>query len=128
MIGNDLIEAIGGNVGIDLRRGDVGVPQKGLNDPQVCAPLQQMCREGVAKDVGAYPSRVDARANGGFVQHLGEATGCQVTRRPCGREQPGAFLHWLGPSGIAGDEPCLYRASRRRVEWGQPFLSALPEA
>jgi hypothetical protein len=84
-----------------------------------------MSREGVAKDVGAYPSRVDARVNGGFVKHLSEATGCQVTRRPCGREQPGAFWHWFGTGGIAGDEPCLYRASRRRVEWGQPLLSAL---
>lgn len=75
---DDLGQAVGGDVGVDLGRGDVGVAQQGLDDAQVGAALQQVGGEGVAQDMGADPGRVDAGRDRGLVQQLGEAAGRQV--------------------------------------------------
>lgn len=65
-------QPVGGDMGIDLRRRDVGVAQQGLDHPQVSAAFQQVGGEGVAQDVGADPGGVDAGVDGGLVQQLGE--------------------------------------------------------
>ena len=66
-------QAVGGDVGVDLGGGDVGVAQQGLDDAQVGAAFQQMGGEGVAQDVGADALWIDAGRHGGLVQQLGEA-------------------------------------------------------
>lgn len=48
-------EFIGQDVGIDLRRGDVGVTEKGLHNPEVRPALQQMGRVGMAERVRVDP-------------------------------------------------------------------------
>src|SRR5215204_4643400 len=49
------------DVGVDLRRGQVGVPQHHLDGAQVGAPVEQVGRERMADDVPAervaYPDR-----------------------------------------------------------------------
>jgi hypothetical protein len=57
---DDLGQAIGGDVGVDLGRGDIDMAQQGLDDAQVGAAFQQVGGEGVAQDVGADAGGVDA--------------------------------------------------------------------
>ena len=42
------------DVGVDLRRRDVGMAEQRLQDAQVGAPFEQVRREGVAQDVRRY--------------------------------------------------------------------------
>ncbi len=88
-------QAVGGDVGVDLGGGDVGVAQQGLDHAQVGAAFQQVGGEGVAQDVGADPGGVDAGVDRGLVQQLGEAARGQVALAPrwtgTARGCPGAF-------------------------------------
>ena len=49
------LQALVEDVGVDLGRGDVGVPEEFLHDAQVRAVLQEVTGEGVAQDVRADP-------------------------------------------------------------------------
>ena len=40
------------HVGVNLGSRDIGMPQKFLNDPQVCSVLKKVSCEGVAQEVG----------------------------------------------------------------------------
>ena len=112
---DDLGQAVGGDVGVDLGRGDVGVAQQGLDDAKVGAAFQQVGGEGVAQDVGADAGRVDSGRDRGFVQQLGEAARGQVASAAGGGEQPGAvgrlgFAAILALEfGVAGGQPRLDR-------------------
>ena len=46
-------QALVEHMGVDLRRGDVGVAEQFLHDAQIGAVLQQMAGEGVAQHVRA---------------------------------------------------------------------------
>jgi hypothetical protein len=83
-----LAQAVGGDVGVDLGRGDVGVAQQGLDDAQIGAAFQQMGGEGVAQDVGADPGRVDAGVDRRLIQLLGETARRQMALGAGRGEQP----------------------------------------
>ena len=71
-------EAVGGDVGVDLGGGDVGVAEQGLHDAQVGAAFEQVGGEGVTQDVRADAGGVDPGGDGGLVQKLAEAARGQV--------------------------------------------------
>ncbi len=82
-------QAVGGDVGVDLGGGDVGVAEQGLDNAQVGAAFQQVGGEGVAQDVRADPSRVDPGRDGGFFQQLAEPARRQMAGCAARREEPG---------------------------------------
>ena len=51
----DVAEAIGGQMGVDLGRADVGVAEHLLQRPQIAAARQQVGGERVAQRVRAHP-------------------------------------------------------------------------
>ena len=51
MLGDGSREPVGGDVGIDLRRGDVGVTEQGLHTAQIRAAFHQMRRESMAQNM-----------------------------------------------------------------------------
>ena len=55
------LKFIGEDVGVDLRRGDVGMAEKHLYCAQVGAALQQVCRVGVPQGM-----RVNARTTSAY--------------------------------------------------------------
>jgi len=63
------------HVGIDLRRGDVGVAEEVLNDAQVRAVLQQVARESVTQDMRAGAGRRDSRRRGDAFERLRKSLG-----------------------------------------------------
>jgi hypothetical protein len=48
----DLLKALLVNMGVNLGGRDIGMPQKLLDDPQVCSVLKKVGCEGVAQEVG----------------------------------------------------------------------------
>ena len=46
-----LLEPLARNVGVDLCRRNVGMPQQQLNDAQIGAVIQQVRRKGMAQGV-----------------------------------------------------------------------------
>ena len=50
------------DMGVDLGGRDIGVAEQHLNGAKIRAALQQMGREGVAKDMRADPLRRDSGA------------------------------------------------------------------
>src|SRR6185295_2442429 len=50
----DLFQAMGGDMGIDLGRGQIGVAQKLLDGPKVGAPVQEVGGEAVTQRMGRY--------------------------------------------------------------------------
>ena len=53
-------EPVALNMGVDLRRRDVGMTQHLLHRPEVCAARQKVASESMPEDVGRYPVRVEA--------------------------------------------------------------------
>ena len=51
MLGMQRFEPLPGNMGIDLRGGNICVPQQQLNHPQVRTVVEQVRREGMSQDV-----------------------------------------------------------------------------
>ena len=51
MFGVQLLHALAGNVRINLRGGDVGMPQEHLHHAQIRAVVEQVGSEGVAQGV-----------------------------------------------------------------------------
>jgi hypothetical protein len=47
-------ESIAGDVGIDFGGADVGVSKQFLDNPQVSAVFQEMCREAVPEHMGRH--------------------------------------------------------------------------
>ena len=43
------------HLGVDLCRGDVGVPKHFLNRPEISPPTEQVCSKTVAQDVRLHP-------------------------------------------------------------------------
>ena len=92
----DLPDAFAGDVRVDLRRADTGMPQQLLDDAQVRAALEQMRREGVAQRVRRDPV-VEARAaRGRFTDRPGllprEPAAAAVRKTGPPRTRPGAAL------------------------------------
>ena len=56
--------ALVGYVGIELRRGEIGVPEHFLNRSQVCSSLEKVCGKRMAEQVRMDPARVEARFRG----------------------------------------------------------------
>ena len=64
VLGDDLLQALFEDVGVDLRRRDVGVAEELLHRAQVGAAIEQVAGEGVAQDVRADALGVEAGVGG----------------------------------------------------------------
>ncbi len=53
-----------GDVRVELRRGEIGVPEHLLHRPQVRSPLEQVRRERVAEEMGMHTLGLEARLLG----------------------------------------------------------------
>jgi hypothetical protein len=67
-----LLQPFAGDVGVDLRRRNVGVAEQQLHDAQVGAVVEQVRGEGVAQHVRREPRRIDAGARGVALDQLPE--------------------------------------------------------
>ncbi len=67
-------EALLIHVGVDLGRGDIGVSQEFLDDPEVGAVFEEMGREGMPEEVG-IDVLVDPGLFGPFLDDLANAVG-----------------------------------------------------
>ena len=67
-VGNHFPQPLASDVGVDLGGGDVRMAEQGLDDPEVCAALEQVGGEGVPQDVGRDPFGIDARRDRGLAQ------------------------------------------------------------
>ena len=63
-VAHEILQALFDDVGVDLRRRDITVPQQGLNDAQVAAIVQQVAGKGVAQDVWTDKRRCQAGGAG----------------------------------------------------------------
>src|SRR5215208_37398 len=112
------------DVGVDLRRGDVGVAEHLLHGAQVGAALQQVGGEGVAERVGR-DVLLDSGSLDVLLQdlpgaHAGEGRAAGVEQQdplPLPRLQPGAHLAEVDGHGADGSAPDRH----------QPLFAALAE-
>src|SRR5207248_2995097 len=72
--------ALVGYVGIELRRGEIGVPEHFLNRSQVCSSLEKVCGKRMAEQVRMDPARVEARFRG---QPAEDQEGARARERGC---------------------------------------------
>ena len=80
-------QAAGGDVGIDLRGGDVGVAKHLLQGAQIGAAIQQVRGKGVAQNVRRDARRIDPGLDRGVLQELDEALARKVVAvAPLGEE------------------------------------------
>jgi len=88
------------DMGVDLRRADIGMAQHGLQRAQVCAALQQMRGEGMAQHMGADPLRRDAGSGGQGLHHLIKTNPADMALAR--REKPGTVGRHMGQPGRHG--------------------------
>lgn len=67
-----VLKAFVSYVGVYLGGGYVGVPQHGLDYPQVGTPFKEVCGERVAYYVGLAPGPADPGQNGVLLHHRPE--------------------------------------------------------
>jgi hypothetical protein len=118
----DVLEALGRQVGVHLRRGDVGVPEHLLQGAQVAAAREQVGGERVAQRVRAHPP-VEARGAGVALDDLVEALAGQA--RPAVVDEEVALLaqadHPRAPVLQVGAD----RGDRVAADGHEPLLRAL---
>src|ERR671922_501763 len=78
---------------VDLRRGNICMPQQLLDGTQVCPAIDEMAGEGVAQHVGTDALSVEAGKVRELFELLREALPRQVPLRPFGRKQPFGLEH-----------------------------------
>ena len=96
MLGDDLLQALFEDVGVDLRRRDVGVAEELLHRAQVGAAIEQVAREGEAQDVRADALGVEAGFGGEFLQLEAEMLAGDVALGAAGGKQPLARANGRG--------------------------------
>src|SRR3954463_8379916 len=89
-VADHALQALVEDVGVDLRRRDVGVAEELLHDAQVGAVLEEVAREGVPEHVRADLVGAQARRPGDRLEVAGEGLPGQVPGLAVGREEPGA--------------------------------------
>ncbi len=75
---NQRFKAFGLHMGVNLGGGDVGMAQHFLNAALIGAVIEKMGGEGMTKDMGGDPGRVQAGFGGQPFQHLREAVASEV--------------------------------------------------
>ncbi len=80
------------NVGVDLRRRDVGVAQQLLHRPQIGAAIDQVAGERMPQHMRAYPLRIEPGGDRQLLQLLAEPLAGQVAAVAVRGEQPGRRL------------------------------------
>src|SRR4051794_36261330 len=100
-------------MGIDLRRGDVGVAEQSLYHAQVGAVVQEMARERVSQHVRTHLRRAQSGGAGERLELAGEMLAGQMSSLAERREQPFALLvaaplRGAGP-GTPPPRPCRAR-------------------
>src|SRR5690348_1362400 len=101
---------------VNLGRRDVRVAEKRLENPQVRAAGQQMCRERVAEHVGADALRRNASVTGHLPNDLEEANAAEV-RLPAWEQPQALGLHML--------QPAVHRPLRARGDRDESLLRSL---
>jgi hypothetical protein len=76
------------HMGIDLRRGNIGVAEQFLHDAQIRTVLQKMACEGMAEHMRANPRGADSRSGGAGLEIAGESLAGEMPARAIGRKQP----------------------------------------
>src|SRR3954449_2774997 len=79
-------------MGVDLRRGDVGVAEQSLYHAQVGAVVQEMARECVPQHVRAHLRRAQSGGAGERLELAREMLAGQMSALAERREQPFALL------------------------------------
>ena len=92
------------DMGIDLRRRDVGVAEHLLHAAQIGAAVEQMAGEGMAQHVRRQPRRVEPGFQRQLLEQLAAALPRQVALAAARREQPALGLRAarVGPRDEAG--------------------------
>ena len=103
-------------MGVDLRRGDVGMAKQRLQHAQVRPALQQMRGEGMAQHVRADLGGIDLRARGEILDQLEQANARQMLAARW--EQVSAFRR-------SDLDPARQRVSGARGDGHHPLLRAL---
>lgn len=70
----DCFQAFLVDVSVDLGRGDIGMAEEFLNDPQICAVFEEVSREGMAEQV-RVDVLIDAGLFGPFFHNLADSIG-----------------------------------------------------
>jgi hypothetical protein len=119
------LQVLGGDVGVDLRGGDVRVAEHGLHGAQVGAALQQVRGEGVPELVrrdglGRSPRR--GRSGRGASRSPGGSCTAALGEEECGLDaRVDQVAHGRGGSASRGPRATSPKGTRRR-------LSPLPKA
>ena len=80
-------EAIAGNMGINLRSGDIGMAQKGLHAAQIGPAIDQMGGKGVPQHVGRQLGGIKARFQSQLFQQLVTTPAGQMSFGPARAEK-----------------------------------------
>ncbi len=83
---DELAHALIQNMGVYLRRRDIGVAQHLLQRPQICTICQQVAGESMADYVWADPLRLKTTRFGMCLQQLSETLARQMTLRSARRK------------------------------------------
>src|SRR5260221_2956686 len=112
------------DVGIDLRRRDIGVAEHLLDAAEIGAVIEQMAGEGMAQDMRRDARRIDARLDRERLEELAAAPPRQMALRAARREEEGRGRA-LGEKGAAHSGIRGERGARRRAQRHQTLLAAL---
>src|SRR5688572_12253808 len=114
-----------GYVGVELRRGEVGVTEHLLNAPQVGAALEEVRGERVAQEVRVDAGRVEAGLGGQTPQNEERArAGQRATLRVEKQLRPMTAVE-VRPSAA---QVAAQRLRRRPSDRDDPLLAALADA
>src|SRR5438270_13760411 len=67
---DNLLQSLARDMGIDLRRRDIGMSQEGLYASEIGPALHEMSRESMPQNMRRQPLRIDSRANRDVRQKL----------------------------------------------------------
>src|SRR6266446_5556757 len=119
------LEPLAEDMGIDLRRRDIGMAEHLLDAAQIGAVVEEMAGEGVPQHMGRDARRVDPGGDGEVLEELAAAPPRQMARSAArGKEEArGRALgeEFAAPRGIGGE-----RETRRFAERHETLLAALP--
>src|SRR5216683_6086058 len=90
-VAHQALEPLRQHMGVDLRRGDIGMAEQRLHHPQVGAVVEKMAGESVAEHVRAYSVVAQAGGGGERLQLAGEVLAGEVAGFAERGEQPFRF-------------------------------------
>ncbi len=103
------------DMGVDLRRGDVGMAQHLLQTAEIGTVIQEMRRESMAQHMGRNPLRRNVRLQGKFLEQLPKALPREMPFLAARREKMRRVLGTLRQKSFAVLQIGIQRGAGRRV-------------